>query len=191
MKDRKRKQQAKILRWFRKIHRITGASLFLLFFIVSITGLLLGWKKDSGGYLMAKDIRGTTSDLSQWMELDDLHSRAIASLRENVGEEYDTTLNRIDVRHEKGLVKFVFDQHYTAIHLDGATGALLQIEKRRADFIENLHDGSYIDRVFNIPGNLFKLAYTTTVGLALLLFTITGFWLWYGPIRMRKNQTHH
>ena len=191
MKDRKRKQQAKILRWFRKIHRITGASLFLLFFIVSITGLLLGWKKDSGGYLMAKDIRGTTSDLSHWMELDDLHSRAIASLRESVGEEYDTTLNRIDVRHEKGLVKFVFDQHYTAIHLDGATGALLQIEKRRADFIENLHDGSYIDRVFNIPGDLFKLVYTTTVGLALLLFTITGFWLWYGPIRMRKNQTHH
>lgn len=191
MKDNQRKQQAKILRWFRKVHRITGASLFLLFFVVSITGLLLGWKKDSRGFLMAKDIRGTSSDLTQWLTLDVLHQQAITSLREKLGEDYDTTLNRIDVRHEKGLVKFIFDQHYTAIHLDGATGTLLQIEKRRADFIENLHDGSYVDKVFNIPGDLFKLIYTTVVGMALLLFTITGFWLWYGPIRMRKNQTHH
>ena len=84
MKDDKRKQQAKILRWFRKIHRITGASLFLLFFLVSITGLLLGWKKDSGGYLMAKDIRGTTNDLTQWMSLEELHQKALVSLREKL-----------------------------------------------------------------------------------------------------------
>ena len=30
--------------------------------------------------------------------------------------------------------------------------------------------------------------YTTTMKLALVTFTITGFWLWYGPKRMRRNQ---
>jgi len=41
----KRKSQAKTLRVFRKVHRTTGAFLFIFFFIISITGLLLGWKK--------------------------------------------------------------------------------------------------------------------------------------------------
>ncbi|MEJ2005854.1 MAG: hypothetical protein P8X57_13055 [Cyclobacteriaceae bacterium] len=57
---------------------------------------------------------------------------------------------------------------------------------RRSDFIENLHDGSIVDNIANIPGGYFKLFYTTLTGLALLTFTITGFWLWYGPKHMRK-----
>ncbi|MEO0002203.1 MAG: hypothetical protein RL766_2249, partial [Bacteroidota bacterium] len=40
-----RQGQAKILRIFRKVHRLTGAFLFIFFFVVSVTGLLLGWKK--------------------------------------------------------------------------------------------------------------------------------------------------
>jgi hypothetical protein len=26
------------------------------------------------------------------------------------------------------------------------------------------------------------------MGVSLLVFTITGFWLWYGPKRMRRNK---
>ena len=33
-----------------------------------------------------------------------------------------------------------------------------------------------------------KLAYTSVMGLALLGFTVTGFWLWYGPRRMRARR---
>lgn len=40
-----RQKQAKTLRIFRKVHRTTGALLFVFFFVVAITGLLLGWKK--------------------------------------------------------------------------------------------------------------------------------------------------
>ena len=57
----KRKSQAKTLRVFRKVHRTTGAFLFIFFFIISITGLLLGWKKNSGGLLLADSRKGTTT----------------------------------------------------------------------------------------------------------------------------------
>lgn len=63
MKDKdNRQQQAKVLRVFREVHRTRGALLFVFFFFVSVTGLLLGWKKNSGGLIMAKSYDGASTD---------------------------------------------------------------------------------------------------------------------------------
>jgi hypothetical protein len=85
------------------------------------------------------------------------------------------------------MVKFIFAENFWGIQLDGATGQLLHIERRRSDFIEKIHDGSILDDYFKIGNGIIKLVYTTVMGLALLLFTITGFWLWYGPKRMKRK----
>lgn len=79
------------------------------------------------------------------------------------------------------MVKFVFVDNFWGIQLDGATGKLLHIEKGRSDFIEKVHDGSILDHFFKTDYGQIKLVYTSVMGLALLIFTITGFWLWYGP----------
>ena len=86
------------------------------------------------------------------------------------------------------MVKFIFENHYWEVQLDGATGKLLQIGKRHSDFIENIHDGSILDSYFETPQNQVKVIYTSIMGSALLLFTITGFWLWYGPKKMKRNR---
>jgi len=85
------------------------------------------------------------------------------------------------------MVKFVFADHFYGIQLDGATGQLLQIERRRSDIIEKFHDGSILDHLFGLRGEYFKLIYTSLTGLALLVLTITGFWIWYVPVRMRNK----
>lgn len=85
------------------------------------------------------------------------------------------------------MLKFVYIDGYYGIQLDGATGRLLHIERRRSDFIENIHDGSILDYYFETTSEQIKLVYTSIMGLSLLTFTITGFWLWYGPKRMRKK----
>ena len=59
-------------------------------------------------------------------------------------------------------------------------------ERRRSDFIENIHDGSILDHLTGTSGEQIKLVYTSMMGVALLTFTITGFWLWIGPRRMRS-----
>ncbi|MCC4212997.1 PepSY-associated TM helix domain-containing protein [Leeuwenhoekiella parthenopeia] len=183
----KRKKQAKILRQFRSIHRAMGAVLFVFFFVISISGALLGLKKNSGDLLLPKTREGTTSDLSEWLPLPTLQDKAIAVLRDSVSADLSPRLDRIDVRQEKGSVKFIFADHYYGIQLDGATGKVLHLGKRRSDVVENIHDGSIIDTYLGTEG-YFKLIYTVIMGVALLLFTITGFWLWYGPKRMRKNR---
>lgn len=182
----KRKKQARLLRIFRKIHRVTEASLFVFFFIIAITGLLLGWKKHSNGAILPKTYEGSSTDLNDWLPIDSLHTIACSVLHNAIDSELSTNLERIDIRKHKGMVKFVFTDHFWGIQLDGATGKLLHIERRNSDFIENLHDGSILDYLFDTPGEILKLIYTSVMGLALLLFTITGFWLWYGPRRMRK-----
>lgn len=187
----KRQQQARLIRNFRKIHRITGILLFVFFFFIAITGLLLGWKKHSGGLIMSKSYKGTSSDLKDWLPLDSLHKNACKILHDSVSPNLPLDLDRIDVRKDKGMVKFIFESNFWGVQLDGATGNLLHIERRKSDFIEKVHDGSILDYYFGTTDQQIKLVYTSVMGLGLLIFTITGFWLWYGPKRMRKKASGH
>lgn len=180
-----RKQQAKVLRIFRKIHRTTGALLFVFFFFISISGIFLGWKKDSFGIILPESYEGTSTELAEWLPLSELENKAITVLKDSVSPSISTEISRIDVRKEKGMVKFIFEDHFYGIQLDGATGEVLHVGKRYSDLIENIHDGSILDNYLGTSGVL-KLVYTSIMGTALLIFTITGFWLWYGPKRMRN-----
>ena len=187
MYNTSKKNHAKTLRIVRKIHRTTGVLLFVFFFIIGITGLILGWKKNSNGLILPKSEEGTSTQLSNWLPLDQLQDIAFKTLLDSIDKNIDLNLQRIDARPEKGMIKFVFDNHYWGVQLDGATGDLLAITKRRSDFFENIHDGSILDIIFGTKGEIIKLIYTTIMGSALLIFTITGFWLWYGPKRMKKK----
>src|SRR5688572_9353920 len=179
------KSVAKQTRWYRKIHRYIAIASFFFLLMVSISGLLLIWKKNTGGYLLAESHKGSTPELSQWLSFDSLQKIAAATLRDSVSPGLSPKLNRIDDRPDKGMVKFVFEEHYWAVQLDGATGRVLHVERRRADFIENLHDGSFFDK---FTGGFFKLSYGSFVGLSLLLLTITGFYLWINPKRIRRKK---
>lgn len=173
-----RQRQAKILRGTRSIHRWSGITLFVFFFIIGITSVLLGWKKQSD-YLQPSTGRGSSTELSEWLPADRLLLLAQAALADSLGPDYSTEIDRIDYRPGKGSIKFLFDGHFQEVQLDGATGRLLGIGTRRSDWIESLHDGS-------ILGDTTKVVYSTIMGIATLVFTVSGFWLWYGPKRMRR-----
>ncbi len=185
VKINSKKQQAKTIRKFRKVHRTTGALLFIFFFMISISGIILGWKNHSNGLIIPKSFEGTSADLKDWLPLDSLNKKANFILQNSISPDLSLELDRIDIRKNKGILKFVFKNHYWEIQLDGATGNLLSIGKRHSDFFENIHDGSILDRYFATSDGQIKVIYTTIMGLALFLFTVTGFWLWFGPKRMK------
>lgn len=185
-KQVKRQKQAKTLRTFRKVHRTTGALLFVVFFVVAITGLLLGWKSHSGGWILPDTQDGTTQSVENWQSYSNLIEIAQQAIQDSISTDLDIAVDRIDVRPDKGVLKFTFKSHHWEVQLDGATGAVLGIAKRYSDLFEDLHDGSILDDTFGTPNKILKLIYTSIIGLSLLLFTITGFWLWYGPKRMRQ-----
>ncbi len=186
IKKSNRKKQAKVLRVFRSIHRKMGALLFVFFFCISVSGFLLGWKKNSFGVLQSKTQKGIAASFETWLPMDVLKEKAVFYIDSEVDIETDLEIKRIDVRESQGVVKFIFSDYY-AVQVDGATGEVLLLERRYSDLIEEIHDGSALDTYFKTTGSPFKLIYTTIMSVALLLFTITGFWLWLGPKRMRRR----
>ncbi|MDX1942828.1 MAG: PepSY-associated TM helix domain-containing protein [Saprospiraceae bacterium] len=192
MKDSKqqertgRQRQAKVLRLFRKIHKVTASLTFIIFFIVSITGLLLTWKKHSGGLILPDTQTGTSTNKKDWLSLDTLEVLAIQGLEAH-NPKLNPEVDRIDVRPSKGVMKFTFTDHYYEVQIDATTGNIMHVKRRFSDLFEKIHDGSIVDKWLNISGDWFKLTYANIAALSLLIFTITGFWLWYGPKVMRKG----
>lgn len=182
------KNIASTTRFYRKIHKWIGTYLFIFFFFISVTGLLLGWKKHSGGLILPKTKKGVSTNMKAWLSYDSLNALAIKTLRDSLPENLSPVLDRIDARPDKGVVKFVFKNHYTEIQLDCTTGEVLAVNTRTSDIIEQIHDGSILDFAFNTSDGQIKLGYTTITGLSLLLLTITGFFLWYNPIRIRNKK---
>lgn len=162
------------LRQFRSWHRWIGISVALFLFFTAATGVLLGWKKNVDT-LQPPMQAGTSTSADQWKSFEAIigsADRAMDSVRAP-----RASLDRLDARIDKGIVKVIYS-NYWEVQVDGLTGRALSVAKRHADWIEHVHDGSLI-------GDGFKLMYTTYLGAGLLVLSITGFWLWYGPCRVR------
>lgn len=168
----------KTIQSVRKIHRFSTLVLFLFLLIIGISGIILGWKKNSGEIIMPHTYEGTSSDLSQWLSLDSIYTIASRAIADSVSPELTAELDRIDVRKEKGVAKVVFLRHHWEVQVDGATGNILHTGKRRSDLFEDIHDGSIIDNLVGTPNGEFKLIYTSLMGVALITFTITGLWMY-------------
>lgn len=182
----KRKKQARLIRMSRKIHRYTGLALALFFLVVGCTGLLLGWKKQA--HLLPPTAKGVSVQEAQWLPVDSLSKKAHRYLLDSIDAHLSLQLDRIDIRPDKGIAKYIYTDHYWEVQIDCTNAALLSIGKRNSDFLEHLHDFSLFDREIKTGGDVIKLIYTSVMGLSVIVFTLTGFWLWYGPKRMKYGK---
>jgi hypothetical protein len=172
---------SKQTRFYRKIHKYIGAPLFIFMFLMGFTGLLLGWKKQTN--LLPSTQKGRTENTTQWMKIDSLSTIAQNFCSDSLNLSAD--LDRIDIRPSKGIAKFVFSNHFTELQLDCQSGEILSISKRKSDIIEKIHDGSLIDHFLGIKYDFFKLFYTSIISLGLIVLSISGFFLWYNPKRIK------
>lgn len=182
-----RKKQAKLIRGFRRIHKYLGIFLFVFFMIIALTGWLLGWKKHSGDMIMPENRVGTVTTMKQWKSIDTLTLIANTYLKDSISADLSLEIEKIEIRPTKGMVKFIYADHNWSIQLDPVTGDPLVIGKRYSDLIESMHDGSLVDDLLKNTNGYFKLFYTNILSIALLVFTLTGFWIWYGPKRMKRK----
>lgn len=171
--------------------------MFIFFFVVSISGLFLGWKKHSGGIILPETQKGKSADSKDWLPMSDIEKIAKQTAQGHLSPNLSDEIDRIDVRPTKGVAKVRLKQDswsfrkqdYWEIQIDLTTGEILDSAPRRSDFIESIHDGSVIDNIFGLKGGYVKLIYTSILGTALLTFTITGFWLWFGPKRLKSARS--
>ncbi len=170
-------QIAASLRKYRRWHRWIGVSTALFIFLSSLTGILLAWKKDVA-LLQPPTQKSSLNEASEWLSIESIAENAETALLAHTQLE-KVSIDRMDVRPAKGIVKVNFEQGYWEVQLDGYSGEILSIARRHSDWIEQVHDGSIIS-------DLFKLFFMNILGISLLLLMASGLWLWFGPRKMRK-----
>jgi len=175
---------------YRKLHRVLVPSFALFFLFVSLSGLILAWKKNSAGILLPKTEQGLSSDMQNWLPMDSLHTIAVYSLKDSGLNEYSTEIAKIDLRPKKGIAKFIFEHHYYEVQVDCTSGKILSLKKRNADWIEEIHDGSIIDRFFNIKGDPVKVIYSSALSFGALFMIITGFIIWNKRRKKMNNKVN-
>lgn len=168
------------LRKFRVVHRWLGLSLALILMISAVTGVLLALKKDVN-LIQPPTQKGISKDLSDWKPLAEISTLATEAFLSAHPEQKENTIDKLDVRPSKGIVKVLFEKGYWEVQIDGKTGEVKSIAKRHSDWIEHLHDGSIIS-------DTFKLISMNFLGIGVLFLIVTGIWLWYGPRRVRKEK---
>ncbi|MFP4091644.1 MAG: PepSY domain-containing protein [Cyclobacteriaceae bacterium] len=165
------------LRKYRKWHRLLGITIGLLVLISSITGVFLAWKKEAAT-LQPPSMQSSAAASQPWLGVEEISRRATEALMEKSGLA-QLSIDRLDIRPDKGIAKVRFEQGYWEVQVDGKTGEILSIARRHSDWIEQLHDGSIIS-------DSFKVISMNVLGAGLLVLTLSGTWLWLGPKKIRQ-----
>jgi uncharacterized iron-regulated membrane protein len=161
--------------WTRKAHRWGAILIAVPFLVVIATGLLLQLKKE-WSWVQPRTQRGAGKVPEASF---DAILQAARSVPE-AGIEDWKDIDRLDVRPERGIVKVQAHNRWE-IQVDLKTAAVLQVEYRRSDLIESLHDGSWFhDRV-----KLWVFLPTAVVVLGLWL---TGIYLFFLPYAVRWSR---
>lgn len=171
-------------RTYRRLHKLVAVPLFVFLFLVGLTGVLLGWKKQFG--LTPNTQMGASLEAARWISIDSIQRIATAHA---TSLQLDAEVDRIDIRPDKAVAKVVFVKHYTELQVDCSTGNVLSVEKRMNDFVEHLHDGTIVDRLLGTAHEQSKISYTTITSIGLMLLAFSGFWMWLNPQRIRKMKS--
>lgn len=163
--------------FFRKTHRWGAIVVAAPFLLVLVSGLLLQVKKQFAWVQPpTKKGKGKVPSVS----MDDL-LRAVMVVPEAGVASWDD-IDRIDMRIKDGIYKVQCKNRYE-IQVDFQTGKVLQVEYRRSDFIESLHDGSWF-------GDWAKLYLFLPTAFVVLVLWLTGMYLFVLPLSVkwrRKN----
>ncbi len=160
----------------RKIHRIGAIIIALPFLIVLVTGLLLQVKKDVSWVQPA-----TQEGIST---IPSITFDQILSVSKSVPEAEISSwddINRLDVRPDKGMVKVRANNHWE-IQIDTESAEILQVEYRRSDIIEAMHDGSWF-------ADAAKYWIFLPTGVIILVLWLSGVYMYFIPtLNKRRNQ---
>lgn len=161
--------------WTRKLHRHGSILIAAPLLVVLISGLLLQLKKD-WSWVQPPTQRGAIAEVTMpWPQ--------ILEATQAVVEAEVTTwadIDRLDVRPERGLIK-VRCANGWEVQLDGTTGSVLSSQHRRSDWLESLHDGSWFHPAA-------KLWVFLPAGLILTGLWLTGLYLWWLPVSVRRKR---
>lgn len=155
--------------FFRKLHRWGAVVVAAPFLLVLVTGCLLQLKKEIG-WIQPPTKKGASKEPTAGFD-------AILAAVKEVPEAQVKgwgDIDRLDVRPKDGVVKVQCKNSYE-VQVDFQTGQVVQVEYRRSDLIESLHDGSWFH-------DAFKVYVFLPVALVVVMLWATGMYLFALPL---------
>lgn len=168
----------KINKLIRDIHHWGSPILMLPLGVIIIAGLFLMVKKDIAWIQPSTErsaIEVTGPPDTSLAELYEV-AAAIPELEITSWDQFD----RIDVRSDRGVVKFIAPNRWEA-QIDLTTLEVLALNYRRSDLIEQIHDGSFF-------ADWVKTFIFLPVGVVLLFLWLTGIWMFFEPYVKRYQR---
>jgi hypothetical protein len=160
--------------WNRRLHRWGAIAVGLPFLLIIITGALLQVKKQVA-WIQPPELR--TEARVPTVAYEVLLQRAMAVPEAGITGWDD--VDRLDVRPGKGMLKLVAKNNWE-IQMDITTGEVLQVAYRRSDFIESLHDMSWLHDSANLWLGL-------PVAFIVLGLWLTGAYMWFVHVKGRRR----
>ena len=162
----------------RQIHHWGSVLIMLQMGVVIIAGLFLLLKKEVAWIQPETQRSAIETTGAPATSLEDLYA-AVRTVPEFSNVAW-TDLSRVDIKPDKGVVKFVAPSNWEA-QIDLVSGEVLQVAYRRSDMIEALHDGSFF-------ADWVKLYIFLPSGLGLLILWATGVYLFFLPYVKRYSR---
>ena len=160
----------------RKIHHWGSVIIAPVLIIMIGAGVLLQLKKEVD-WIQPPTVAGAAAALPA-ASLALMFEAAKAVPEAGIGSWADLT--RVDIKPDKGVVKFVSARSWE-VQVDTATGKVLQVAYRRSDLVETIHDGSFF-------ADWAKLYIFLPAGVGLLLLWLTGVYL-FALTEVKKAQS--
>lgn len=161
----------KIGKLLRDIHHWASPIAMLPLGIIIVAGLFLMLKKDVDWIQPPTQRSAIEVTGPPETTLAELYAAAVAieELEITAWEEFD----RIDIRSDRGIAKFIAPNRWEA-QIDLVTLETLSLQYRRSDLFEQIHDGSFF-------ADWVKTFIFLPVGVILLVLWATGIWLFVEP----------
>jgi uncharacterized iron-regulated membrane protein len=168
----------KINKLIRDIHHWGSPILMLPLGVIIIAGLFLMLKKDVDWIQPPTQRSAIAVEGAPTTTLAELYeaAAAIPELEITSWDQFD----RIDVRSDRGVVKFIAPNRWEA-QIDMITLEVLSLDYRRSDLIEQIHDGSFF-------ADWVKTFIFLPVGVVLLILWLTGIWMFFEPYVKRYQR---
>ncbi len=161
----------------RHIHH-WGAFVIALPVLVMIgAGILLMLKKDVD-WIQPPTAAGAAPGAVPAIDMSMLF--AAATSVPEAGFESWADMDRVDIKPDKGVVKFIGVNRWE-VQVDTANGEVLHVAFRRSDLIESIHDGSFF-------ADWSKLYLFLPAGVGLFILWATGIYLFVLPHAMRARR---
>ena len=159
----------------RKIHYWISFIVLVPLLVMAGTGVLLMLKKQIA-WVQPPTVKGVGKEPTLTFD-------EILEVSKKIPEadiESWKNISRLDVRPGKGLVKVRAKNDYE-IQVDLKTGKILNVDLRRSDLIESIHDGSFFHKHV-------KFGYFLPSAILLIALCATGLYLFYLPFSWKKRK---